>query len=133
MIASYHYLELPEDKVGDLALLVYSCLLVGSTEKEIFLKIYACHAFNSIMKYDNIVEFVRPYLPDILRIYTALLETDTSIIKNFEDLINLLEEEIAPFADDLANILLNMFLNYTSDNPQTGQQGYTTLDREEKD
>ena len=83
MIASYHYLELPEDKVGDLALLVYSCLLVGSTEKEIFLKIYACHAFNSIMKYDNIVEFVRPYLPDILRIYTALLETDTSIIKNF--------------------------------------------------
>lgn len=43
------------------------------------------------MKYDSIVEFIKPYLQDILKIYTELLETDLSIIKNFEDLINLLE------------------------------------------
>jgi hypothetical protein len=46
---------------------------VGGGEKEIFLKIYACNAFNSIMKYDSIVEFIKPYLQDILKIYTQLL------------------------------------------------------------
>lgn len=73
------------------------------------MKVYACHAFNSIMKYDPIAEFIKPYIPDILAIYTDLLQADTSIIKNFEDLINLLEEEIAPFANDLVQMFINMF------------------------
>lgn len=61
------------------------------------------------MKYDPIAEFIKPYIPDILAIYTDLLQADTSIIKNFEDLINLLEEEIAPFANDLVQMFINMF------------------------
>jgi hypothetical protein len=65
------------------------------------------------------VDFVRPHLQDILRIYTSLLESDVSIIKNFEDLLNLLEEEIAPFANDLVLVLVNLFHNYAKqDAPQ---------------
>lgn len=35
------------------------------------------------MKYDQIEEFVKPFIPDLLRIYTELLEADPSVIKNF--------------------------------------------------
>ncbi len=96
-----------------MAKLIYNCLLVGNSEKEVFLKIFACHAFNSIMRYDAIADFIKPYIPEILRIYTDLLQADSSIIKNFEDLIDLLDDAIAPFANDLTKLLINMFLNYT--------------------
>lgn len=112
LISRYNYLDFPEDQMTEMANLIYGCLLTGKGDKETFLKIYACHAFNSIMKYDSIAEFIKPYIPDILAIYTDLLQADTSIIKNFEDLINLLEEELAPFANDLVKMLINMFLGY---------------------
>jgi hypothetical protein len=83
-------LDLPQENITDLAGLIYSCMLVGKSEQEIFLKIYAVNAFNSLMKYDQIEEFVKPFIPDLLRIYTELLEADPSVIKNFEDLIDLL-------------------------------------------
>ncbi len=127
LIARYSYLDFPEDQMTELATLIYSCLLAGKGEKETFLKIYACHAFNSIMKYDAIAEFIKPFIPDILSIYTDLLQADASIIKNFEDLINLLEEEIAPFANDLVKLLINMFMGYTQ-NEQPSNQSYKEKD-----
>jgi len=33
MIASYHYLELPETQIKDMAMLIYGCLLVDTSEK----------------------------------------------------------------------------------------------------
>jgi hypothetical protein len=33
MIGSYHHLELPEDQIKDMAMLIYGCLLVGTSEK----------------------------------------------------------------------------------------------------
>lgn len=54
LISCYNYLEFPEEGVKDLAQLIYNCLLggqPGDKDKEVYLKIYACHAFNSIMKY----------------------------------------------------------------------------------
>ena len=86
--------------------------MVGSSEKETFLKIYACNAFNSLMKYPVIAEFIRPFIPDILKIYTDLLRADASIIKNFEDLIDLLEEDIVPFANNLSKLFIDMFFGY---------------------
>lgn len=65
------------------------------------------------MRYDAIADFIKPYIPDILKIYTELLQADSSIIKNFEDLINLLDDAIAPFANDLTKILITMFASYT--------------------
>lgn len=65
-----------------------------------------------MLKYPSIVEFVRPHLKDTLKIYTSLLEADLSILKNFEDLLNLLEEEIAPFANDLVLLLVSLFHTY---------------------
>ncbi len=94
LIASYNHLQLPKEHLTDIAAGIYNCLLVGNSEKQTFLKIYACNAFNSILKYQEIVEFVKPNLKDILKIYTSLLETDISIIKNFEDILNLLEQQI---------------------------------------
>lgn len=47
------------------------------------MRIYACHAFNSLMRYPAVCENSKSYLPDILKVYTSLLEADTSIIKNF--------------------------------------------------
>lgn len=73
LLASYNYLELPEDSLIDIATLTYNCLLVGNSEKENFLKIYACNAFNSLLKYNQIIEFIKPHLQEILRIYTSLL------------------------------------------------------------
>ena len=35
-----------------------------------------------------------------------MLKSDASIIKNFGDLIDLLEEDIAPFANDLSKMLI---------------------------
>lgn len=64
---------------------------------------------------------MRPHLQDILRIYTSLLEADVSIIKNFEDLLNLLEEEIAPFANDLVLLLISLFVNYAKQDSQAPQ------------
>jgi len=65
-------------------------MLVGKSEQETFLKIYAINAFNSLMKYDQIETFVKPFIPELLKIYTDLLEADASVMKNFEDLIDLL-------------------------------------------
>ncbi len=127
LLASYNYLDLPEEVLVELATSVYNCLLVGGGEKENYLRIYACNAFNGLLKYPSIVEFVRPHLQDILRIYTSLLEADVSIIKNFEDLLNLLEEEIAPFANDLVLLLVGLFANYARQDGQVQQfsQGNT--------
>jgi hypothetical protein len=113
LLASYNYLELPEEHLLDLATAVYNCLLVGNSEKEVFLKINACNAFNSVLKYTPIVEFIKPHLQDILKIYTSLLEADVSIIRNFEDLLNLLEDDIAPFANDLVLLLIGLFNTYS--------------------
>jgi hypothetical protein len=128
LLSSYSYLELPEEQIKDLAGLVYSCLLVGNSEKEVFLKVYACNAFNSLMKYPQIAEFIRPSIPEVLRIYTDLLQTDPSIIKNFQDLLNLLEEEVAPYANDLCAMFIRMFFSYAqnesreSAQPQEGER-----------
>ena len=54
LINHYSYLDLPEENITDLAGLVYSCMLVGKSEQETFLKIYAVNAFNSLMKYEQI-------------------------------------------------------------------------------
>jgi hypothetical protein len=121
LLASYNYLDLPEGVLVELATSVYNCLLASGGEKEAYLRIYACNAFNGLLKYPSIVEFVRPHLQDILRIYTSLLEADASIIKNFEDLLNLLEEEIAPFANDLVILLINLFANYVRQDNQAPQ------------
>ena len=58
-------------------------MLVGSSEKETFLKVYAVNAFNSLMRYDKIAAFIKPFIPNILKIYSDLLRVDSSIIKNF--------------------------------------------------
>ena len=113
LISCYNYLDFPQEQIGDVASQIYNCLLVGNSEKEIFLKIYACNAFNSLMRYEKIEEFSQPFIPDVLRIYTDLLQADSSIIKNFEDLIDLLEENIAPYANDLTKMFLEMFASYT--------------------
>ena len=73
------------------------------------------------MKYSKIAEFIKPFIPKILQIYTDLLKADASIIKNFQDLIGLLEEDIAPYANDLAKMFINMFAEYTHKNPQDNQ------------
>lgn len=74
------------------------------------------------MRYDAIADFIKPYIPQILQIYTELLQADSSIIKNFEDLIDLLDDAIAPFANDITKILINMFLNYTQSADNGNQQ-----------
>ena len=112
LISYYSYLELPEEHLTLLAESIYGCMMVGNTEKETFLKIYACNAFNTLMKYSTIAQFIRPFIPDILKIYTDLLPADSSIIKNFEDLIDLLEDDIAPFANNLSKLFIDMFFGY---------------------
>ena len=47
-----------------------------------------------------------------------MLKSDASILKNFEDLIDLLEDEIAPFANDLSLLLIQTFADYTQNQPQ---------------
>lgn len=131
LLASYNYLDLPEEHLVELATSVYTCLLVGPGEKQAFLKIHACNAFNSLLKYPSIVEFVKPHLQDILGIYTSLLEADVSIIKNFEDLLNLLEEEIAPFANQLVALLVSLFHNYAA--RSEGQPPQQAEQEEEED
>lgn len=54
LIASYNDIDLPEDNLSEISMLVYNCLLVGDAEKETFLKVYACNAFNSLLKYNQI-------------------------------------------------------------------------------
>ena len=68
------------------------------------------------MKYEKIAEFIKPFIPDILKIYTDMLKADASIIKNFEDLIDLLEEDIAPYANDLSKMFIQMFVEYSQNN-----------------
>ena len=68
------------------------------------------------MKYQCISEFIRPFIPDILKMYTDLLKADASIIKNFEDLIDLLEDEVAPFANNLTHLFIEMFAGYAQNN-----------------
>ena len=135
LLASYNYLDLPEESLVEIATLVYNCLLVGSSEKENFLKVYACNAFNGLLKHAQIIAFIKPHLHDILRIYTSLLEADVSIIKNFEDLLNLLEEDIAPFANDLVQLLINLYHNYSKQDGPSAQQGlsYGAADDEENE
>jgi len=55
------------------------------------------------------------------------MENDATIIKNFEDLLNLLEEEIAPFANDLVRLLIGLFDNYSKQEKSQQQEGYGTL------
>jgi hypothetical protein len=46
---------------------IYTCFLTpGKDEKELYLKIYACNAFNSLLKYDPIIEYIKPFLKNIL-------------------------------------------------------------------
>lgn len=97
------------------------------------MNINACNAFNSLLKYPSIVEFVKPYLQDILKIYTSLLEADVSIIKNFEDLLNLLEEEIAPFANDLVMLLVGLFHTYSKQDATIQQLAYGASTQEDDD
>lgn len=122
LLASYCELELPGECLLELAEGVYACLLTEGGDSEVFLRIYACNAFNSLLKYPSIVEFVRPHLPNILQLYTALLEADLSVLRNFEDLLNLLEEEVAPFANHLLRLLLRLFRTYAH---REGQQSYS--------
>ena len=92
--------------------------MVGNSEKETFLKIYACNAFNGLMKYSAIAHFIRPFILDIFKIYTDLLKADASIIKNFEDLIDLLEDDIVPFANNLSKLFIDMFFGYVQHSQQ---------------
>jgi hypothetical protein len=95
------------------------------------MKIYACNAFNSIMRFESIVNFIKPYLQQILKIYTSLLEVDITIVKNFEDLLALLEEDIAPFANDLVKLLIDMFNNYSRGDRVNNANSNNTLNEDE--
>ncbi len=74
-----------------------------------------------MLKNNSIIQFVKPHLQDILKIYTSLLEADVTIIKNFEDVLNLLEDDIAPFANDLVILLINLFHSYSKQDSSQGQ------------
>jgi hypothetical protein len=45
----------------------------------------------------------------------------------------LLEEDIAPFANDLVGLLIGLFENYSRQDKNQQQQGYSTLGKEEGD
>lgn len=48
---------------------------------ETFLQIHAVYAFNSLLRFDMIVNFTSPHLKNILQVYTSLLEIEVSMIK----------------------------------------------------
>lgn len=85
------------------------------------------------MKYDKIAEFIKPFIPDILKIYTDLLSADASIIKNFKDLIDLLEEEIVPFASNLTKMFVTMFAGYTQNSNQDYDQKFGRRQKNEEE
>lgn len=111
LIQSYSYLDFPQDQPVEFAAAIYSCLTseVADSSLASILRVSACHAFNSLLKYEAIVSFVVPNVKNILGIYTSLLEADGSVIRNLEGLLGELEGALKPFADDLVDLLLGKF------------------------
>ena len=79
---------------------------------EIFLQIHSVHAFNSLLRYDFIINYTASYLSNILQVYTSLLEIEVSIIKCLEDMLAKFESHIQPYGNNLIEMLANMFFKY---------------------
>lgn len=92
-----------------------------------FLQISACNAFNSLLRYDQIVSFVTPNVRSFLEIYTSILEVDTSVIRNLEGLLTALEGTLKPFSTDLIGLLLTKFNDFykISKNPEQINNQYS--------
>lgn len=79
---------------------------------ETFLQIHAVFAFNSLLRYDSIINFTSSYLSNILQVYTSLLEIEVSMIKCLEDMLAKFESYIQPYGNDLISMLADMFFKY---------------------
>ena len=79
---------------------------------ETYLQIHSVHAFNSLLRYDFIINYIASYLNSILQVYTSLLEIEVSIIKCLEDMLSKFETHIQPYGNNLIEMLANMFFKY---------------------
>lgn len=96
---------------------VYGCLVSNTnhpdgSSMETFLQIQSVFAFNSLLRYDFIINFTSSYVSNILQVYTSLLEIEVSIIKCLEDLLAKFEPHIQPYGNDLIVMLSDMFFKY---------------------
>lgn len=85
VISSYPYLNLPAENLQSIFQFIYSCL---TENKEPYLNIYALEAFTHlIVKYEEFMKMIVPYLADILKVYTELMRQSNGevheVIKSF--------------------------------------------------
>jgi hypothetical protein len=90
-----------------------------------YLQIHSAHAFNSLLRYESIINFTASYLNNILQVYTSLLEIEVSIIKCLEDMLGKFESHIQPYGNNLIEMLANMFFKYNdlASKAKAGQLG----------
>lgn len=68
MISAYPYVNLPHQNLQAIFQFIYSCL---TESKEPYLNIYSLEAFTHlIVKYEEFMKMIVPYLADILKVYT---------------------------------------------------------------
>ena len=85
VITKYRHIQISPNNLQSIGQGVYGCLISDIPPKNdcinTFLQIYAIEAFNSLLRYDSIINFTSPFLKIILQVYTSLLELDIGLIK----------------------------------------------------
>ena len=107
---------------------LYQCLL----SNDLPVRVNAAVALVKLLDHPAAVEFIRPGLSDVIRIYLKLIDDIDydELITSLKKIVDVFEDEIGPYALDLCSKLGEAFLRLHEQKRATAGSGQLDLDQE---